>query len=99
MAKKNLPSLAQAKYIARAWAGGANISVMTAGRGASEPYVDPTVKACIARGWIAPLPNAQFFEYGHTYLSHKLTDAAIDALEEYFREQRYGRNIKATGTA
>lgn len=89
MKKPPIPSVAQAKLIARIWSDcNSIIKVMTRGRDGGESYVDPTVLACIRRGWFASNGSLEFQENGCGYIQHELTAHGFLALERFLSDMR-----------
>ena len=89
MAKKEIPSSAQAKMIAHSWLSGQK-------RTQGSSYIDPTLAACIKRGWMTPTGKTGKYPNGSDYIEYYLSGTALDALETFPREQRYRRtNQKA----
>lgn len=77
---KQRASSAQAKLLAAMW-----------GRGQSRPvggYIDPTVRACVERGWIVPNGEVGKYPNGETYQSHVVSGAGLLALESFLMEAR-----------
>lgn len=96
--KRAIPSRAQAQFLAGTWAGPRDmiVYVMTRGRDGAEPYVTPTIAACVKRGWLKPT-GATKAENGFEYAQHMLSDNGLDALEDFFREARYRRAAHTSG--
>jgi hypothetical protein len=92
--KSKIPSEAQAKRIAKCWADGRPTNVMVRGRGGAAAYNDPTSLVLVKNGWVAPT-GTQYEENGYCWESHKITPAALLALECYLQKVRF----KVTPTA
>lgn len=88
IAKSKIPSEAQAKRIAKCWAEGRSTNIMLRGRDGSAAYNDPTNLALVKNGWVAP-SGAQYEENGYCWESHKITPAALLALECYLQKARF----------
>lgn len=82
-----VPSDAQAKMLAWAWSGYARPLMVAVSEGA---YVDATTTVCVKRGWIVPT-NEEGGEYpnGDTFKFFAVSDAGLDAIEDYLRERRF----------
>ena len=85
MTKKQKPSRAQAKFIARTWSRFTNTEI-NVGR-----YLDPTTAACIKYGWLKNTGRTELHPNKTEFEIYILSDLALDALETYLREDRYKR--------
>ena len=83
MTKKDLPTAAQAKFIARCWSGGETRKI--------GQYTDPTERALIKRGWLTLNGEDGVFPNGTQYVVYEVNDAALDALASYLLDCRYKR--------
>lgn len=92
--KTKIPSEAQAKRIAKCWADGRPTNIMVRGRGESAPYNDPTSLVLVKNGWVAPT-GMQYEENGYCWESHKITPAALLALECYLQKVRFDNKTAA----
>lgn len=97
MAKARLPSLAQARRLADLWASkDQQLSVMTKGpQHSPEPYNDPTTLALVKYGWFAPTSEKKSYTNGTEWDIYRMTDAGIDALENFLCEVRWKRAAAA----
>ena len=83
MAKKDLPTEAQAKFIARCWSSGQKRQI--------GQYTDPTERALIKRGWLTLNGEDGVFPNGTQYVVYEINYAALDALASYLLDARYKR--------
>ena len=83
--KRTIPSPAQAKYLARLLAGEfCNVG----------GYDSPTQRALKERGWLLPTGATGEYASGTPYAVHIISDAGMDALEDFLREMRCRRQVK-----
>jgi hypothetical protein len=69
-----IPSIAQAKLLARTW------GAATARPRVGTRYVDPTSAACIKHGWLEPTTETGQFPNGDTFTEYDVSDAGLAAL-------------------
>lgn len=82
MLKKNIPSKAQAKFLARAWGNEHMVALPRTG------YVEPTLAACVKRGWLQPTGESGEWPNGTIYDRQDVSPAGFTAIEFYLREVR-----------
>ncbi len=70
-----VPSLAQAKLLARLWGEGRGVCV--------GGYIDPTAAACIKRGWLSPNGETGTFPNGAPWVRHVASPYGLLALERF----------------
>lgn len=80
MARRPIPSLTQARLLARVW-GDLNRHVPVAVDG----YVDPTVAACIRHGWLTDSAIRGKYPSGADFIGHEVSMAGQFALADYLR--------------
>lgn len=89
MSNKNpLPSRAQAKLLAGLWSG-FHRPIPVADRG----HGDPTVAACVRRGWLGPTEFTGTYPNGEPFAMHDITDAGIDALTRYLLSEAHKAKV------
>jgi len=93
VAKTHIPSTAQAKLIARLWAGFPHFYTL------HSSYVDPTAGACIKHGWLVETGEAGKTPNGTDFKIYEPRDAGLDALASYLLAERYKRKSQASPTA
>lgn len=94
MAKK-LASTAQAKFLAGVFERG-KIKMLVRWTSGKEVYTEPTVRVCLTRKWIEPVgEESTEHTNGTIWRDHALSDAGVDALEDYLRNARYLRKSAA----
>ena len=77
MPRPKLPSTAQAKLLAKVWAG-------TAVPTHADDLTEPTTMACYSRGWLAETGEIGTYPNGRAYSELGLTDAGMLALAQFF---------------
>lgn len=82
MRKKDMPSKAQAKFLARAWSNDFQVAVPKAG------FTSPTLAACVKRGWLHPTGNEGAWPNGAEFERHAVSPAGLTAVEFFLREER-----------
>lgn len=82
MLKKNMPSAAQAKFLARAWGNGHMVALPRSG------YIEPTLAACVKRGWLRSVGGVGEWPNGTVYDRQEVSPAGFTAIEFYLRDLR-----------
>jgi hypothetical protein len=89
--KSKVPSLTQAKMIARLFGEGEALQITFEGRegGKPPPWNPPTFNALVKEGWIEP--NGVFGTHpsGAKYQEHTVSLAGLLALETFLADQRF----------
>lgn len=86
MAKRDVPTEPQLRCL---------LSIWLTGEGKIGSYDTPTMLAILKRGWIKPTGMTGTYPNGAEYQVHIVSDAGLDAIEEYLRARRYARQNAA----
>lgn len=86
MSADKLPSIAQARLIAKLWG---DIVRPTIGVAKDENgYSTPTTLSCVKAGWLEPTMAVTVMGRGAEYLEHRPSAAGLVALERFLGDQR-----------
>lgn len=82
MRRKDLPSKAQAQFIAHFW--GAAKTYQVGG------FDNSTIIVCLERGWLIPNGKNGTYPSGSNWTGHAISNLGLIALENYLMNQRLG---------